>query len=206
MSDPLLRVATPDDGAELARIYAPIVRDTAISFELQPPDADELAARVRAASPRWPWLLACEPDDPARVLGYAYAGVFRGRPAYRFSCEAAIYVDARARRRGLGRRLYGALLGALRRQGLRRVVAGIALPNDPSERLHEGLGFVHAGTTRRIGFKAGRWHDVAFWTLDLGPPDAPPDGEPRDFAAQVDEKEHLRWQADARRVADGGMP
>ena len=207
MNDPLLRAATADDGAELARIYAPVVALTAISFELEPPDATAMAERVRAAQPRWPWIVACDAHDPGALLGYASAGVFRARPAYRFACESAIYVDPNARRQGLGRRLYGALLGSLRRQGLHRVVAGISLPNPASVALHEGLGFTPAGVVERVGFKFDRWHDMGFWTLNLAPDLERPRDEPRSTGdVDADGGEAARREADGRRTLQTDGP
>lgn len=161
-----LRPAEARDAAEIAAIYAPIVRETAISFELSPPDADEIARRIREQTRTHPWIVG---EDARGVAGYAYASTFRARPAYRFAAEATVYVRADVRRMGVGRVLYVELLRRLAAQGFRTAVAGIALPNAPSVALHESLGFVAVGVFRNIGFKFDRWHDLGFWEKPLLP-------------------------------------
>lgn len=170
-----LRSALRADAAAMLAIYAPVVERTAISFELAPPGEAELAARVEAVQRSLPWLVCAEGEG---VLGYAYAGPFRARPAYRWTVESTVYVHAGQRRRGVARALMTALLGLLELQGLRTVVAGIALPNEASAALHEALGFTHAGTFRSVGHKLGRWWDVGFWQRGLGELADTPD-EPR---------------------------
>ncbi|MFL5824692.1 MAG: arsinothricin resistance N-acetyltransferase ArsN1 family B [Solirubrobacteraceae bacterium] len=168
------------DAAACAEIYAPFVRDTPISFEEQPPDAAELAHRITEVSGSYPWLVA---EDEGQVVGYAYAGPHRQRAAYRWAADVAVYVAPDQRRRGVGRALYEALLALLARQGIRVACAGITLPNEASVRLHEALGFQPVGVYRRIGWKAGAWHDVGWWQLELLAPDsgrAPDSGPPAD--------------------------
>lgn len=170
-----LRLATPADGAAVAAIYAPVVRDTAVSFELDPPDADEMARRIAETLPQRPWLV-CE--DGGRVVGYAYAGAHRARAAYGWSVEPSVYVDAAARGRGVGRALYTALFGVLRAQGFANAYAGVALPNGPSLALHRAMGFETVGVFRRVGFKHGLWHDVWWGALDLVPDRSAEPAEP----------------------------
>jgi L-amino acid N-acyltransferase YncA len=172
----MIRLATEDDAAAVAEIYAPVVRDTAISFEIVPPDADAFRTKIREFLRLAPWLV-CE--ETGRVTGYAYASTFRPRPAYRFTVETTVYVHAGARGRGVGRALYDDLLPRLVRQGFRTAVAGITLPNAPSVALHEAAGFAPIGVFRKVGFKFGRWHDVGFWQRDLAPHvDDPPEPLP----------------------------
>jgi L-amino acid N-acyltransferase YncA len=167
----IVRLATPADGATLAAIYAPYVRGTVISFELRPPDADELAARIARTIERTPWLVV-EVDGVAR--GYAYAGRFRDRPAYDWSAESGVYVDDASRGLGLGRTLMASLIAVLRLQGFRLLVAGVTPPNPASVALHLALGFRRVGTFQGVGHKFGAWHGVEFFELDLAPR---PDGE-----------------------------
>ena len=168
-----LRLATPADGAAVAAIYAPVVRDTAISFEADPPSASEMAGRIAATLPRFPYLIA---EDDGRVLGYAYAGPHRARAAYAWSVEASVYVAAEARGRGVGRRLYEALFAILRTQGVASVYAGATLPNDASVGLHRAMGFADVGVFPRVGYKHGAWHDVWWGILDLMPDRTAPPG------------------------------
>ena len=161
-----IRLATPADGAAVAAIYAPVVRDTAISFEVDPPDAREMAARIATTLPARPWLVA---EADGRVVGYAYAGAHRARAAYDWSVEPSVYLAEGARGRGLGRALYTALFAVLRAQGFASAYAGATLPNDASVGLHRAMGFETVGVYRRAGFKHGRWHDVWWGGLDLMP-------------------------------------
>ncbi len=166
-----IRAATEEDAEGVRAVYAPIVRDTAISFEWQEPDAAEMAQRIRATTREHPWLVV---EDDGAVIGYAYACPWRARAAYRWMAETAIYVAESARRRGVARAAYGELLARLRRGGWRAAIGGIALPNPASVALHEALGFRQVAHLPRVGFKFGRWHDLGFWRLDLEPDAAAP--------------------------------
>ncbi len=161
---PRLRLATPADGDAVAAVYAPYVRETAISFELAPPAGAEMAGRIARTLERTPWVVA-EVDGAVRA--YAYAGRFRDRPAYDWTAESAVYVDRGARGAGLGRAAMGALLRILRLQGFRLVVAGVTPPNPASLGLHRALGFEPVGEFGAIGWKAGAWHGVEFLALEL---------------------------------------
>lgn len=174
-----IRCAQSADAGQIAQIYAPIVRSTAISFETEPPSPSVMAQRIQTTLATHPWLVAI--CDHA-VAGYAYASRHRERAAYRWSVDVSVYVLDSMRGRGVGRSLYEALLPILRRQGFRSAFAGIALPNPASVRLHESLGFVMLGVYREVGFKHGRWHDVGWWRLALATGDEPPQ-EPIPFGA-----------------------
>ncbi len=163
-----VRHATERDGAACAAIYAPYVTDTAISFETAPPAADEMSRRIAAA---YAWLVL---QDAGRVVGYAYAGPFAPRPAYRWACEVSVYLELDRRRSGGGRALYDVLLPHLAGRGFRVAVAGMTLPNEASAGLHRALGFEPVGTYRRIGYKFGTWHDVAWTQRVLADGDEPP--------------------------------
>lgn len=165
-----IRTATPDDAAACLAIYAPYVRDTVISFEYEPPTADEFRARMRAVLPHKPWLVA---EVDGRTAGYAYATTFRARVAYQWTAEVAVYVDPARHRRGVGRGLYSALIDRLRALGYRTLVAGISLPNPQSVGFHEALGFRRTAHFPAVGYKFGAWQDTGFWALDLGPGCAP---------------------------------
>ena len=152
-----IRHADPErDAAACAAIYAPAVTNGYASFEDAPPDAEDFVTRIIAASATHAWLIA-EPSTsgPGPLVGYAYAAPFHSRAAYRWSAAVAVYVDPAAQGQGVGRELYRALLGLLERQGIRWALAGIALPNAASVRLHESFGFKRAGLYEKIGYKAG---------------------------------------------------
>ncbi len=162
MSDALvtIRAAGPGDAEAIAAIYAPLVEKTIISFEERPPSAAEMAERIRQVQRDHPYLVA---ERDGVVLGYAYAGPHRARPAYRHSVDVTAYVAESARGKGVGRQLYEALLTELARRGFHAAFAGIALPNPASVALHEAVGFRHLGTYREVGRKFDQWHDVGWW-------------------------------------------
>jgi L-amino acid N-acyltransferase YncA len=168
---PVVRDATADDAAACAAVYAPYVTDGATSFEEEPPSAGEMARRIAAAQQRHAWLVL---EDDGAVVGYAYAGPYKERAAYRWSCEVSVYLALGRGRAGGGRLLYEALFDRLVRRGYRTAVAGLTQPNEASEAFHRAMGFDVVGTWRRIGWKLGRWRDVTWvqrsLTVDDGPP------------------------------------
>ncbi len=160
-----IRAADPArDAGACAAIYAPSVAASPTSFELEPPDAAALARRIAAYSASHQFLVA---ERGGEVLGYAYACPHAERPAYRWSVETSVYVDAGHHGEGLGRALYTELFERLRGQGFHVAIAGITLPNPASVGLHESMGFEPVGVLRRIGWKLGAWHDVGWWQLQL---------------------------------------
>lgn len=171
-----IRDSRPDDAAAIAAIYAGHVRDGLASFEIEPPDAAEIARRRDAVlAAGWPYLVACEAQ---RIVGYAYASTYRPRPAYRFTVENSIYLDPAASGRGIGGRLLRALVEACTKRGARQMIAVIGdSANTASIGLHASAGFRFAGVLRAAGFKHGRWVDSVFMQRALGDGDA---SEPAD--------------------------
>lgn len=177
-----IRGATPQDAAAIAAIYAPHVLTGTASFEIEPPDAGVMAERMAAGAGLYPWLVATTgPNADDGVIGYAYAGKFRDRPAYRHVCETSIYLTDTSSGSGVGRLLYEALVDTLRAQGFVQAIGTITLPNDRSIRLHEAVGFRRQGVLREVGYKHGRWIDVGFWQCELNEARVPP-VEPRLFS------------------------
>jgi L-amino acid N-acyltransferase YncA len=170
-----VRDATAQDGAACAAIYAPYVTGTAITFELEPPEPAEMSERIEAALARHAWVVLVEGEH---VAGYAYAGPYKSRAAYRWSCEVSVYVEIGRRRTGAGRALYESLFERLERRGYCMAVAGMTLPNVASAGLHRAMGFEPVGTYRRIGWKDGAWHDVAWLQRPIGALSSQP-GEPK---------------------------
>ncbi len=166
-----IRLATANDFPAIAAITNHYIRTTAIHFAYDDVPADELRSLWYEHRDLYPWLVTAVGST---VAGYAKSGVFRARTAYRWITEAGIYLAPEHCGRGLGTPLYLRLLAVLRAQGFHSVIGGIALPNDPSVRLHERLGFQHCGTVQRAGRKFDRWHDVGFWQLALQPPEGEP--------------------------------
>jgi L-amino acid N-acyltransferase YncA len=167
-----IRLATERDAEEIAAIYAPNVTDTIISFELEPPTADEMRLRIEGTLERYPWLV-CE--RRGRVLGYTYAGAHGSRAAYQWSVDVSVYVHEEAHMTGVGRALYTSLFAALNLQGFYNAYAGATLPNPASVGLHESVGFRPVGVYRGVGYKLGAWHDVGWWHLPLRERIADPD-------------------------------
>lgn len=177
-----IRFVTPDDAPQIARIYAPFVEHSHVSFEEHAPGAGEMAERIRSHTQTHPWVVVSEDED---MIGYAYASQHRTRPAYRWSADTAIYLRADAQGRGIGKALYLELFRLLKLQRFHSVYAGIALPNDASIALHRSVGFMPVGIYREVGYKAGAWRDTSWWQLRLGDSDAPPEEplRPQDVVA-----------------------
>lgn len=167
----MIRVAVASDAGACHAIYAPVVESSAITFETSPPGDDAMAGRIRARLANHPWLVW---EEGGEVLAYAYAGRFRERAAYDWVAETSIYVHEKARRRGIARRLYGALLDTMRLQGINQAVGVITLPGDASVAMHEAMGFMPAGVWPKAGYKLDRWWDVGVWSLFLSEPANPP--------------------------------
>ena len=182
----VIRLACEADAAAMLAIYAPYVRDSAISFETEPPSEEEFRQRIRSAL-----------EAGGSVLGYAYAGRFHARRAYQWTVEVTAYVRPDQHRKGVGYGLYTSLLGCLALQGFRAAVGVIALPNPASVGLHERMGFAPAGVLRAVGYKHGRWHDVGWWQRALGK-HAPSPEPPRP-------SETLRESPEWRRALEAGV-
>jgi phosphinothricin acetyltransferase len=163
----IIRDSRDDDVAAIARVYGHWVKHGLGSFELEPPDETEIARRRETLlTAGYPYLVA---ESDGAAIGYAYAGPYRPRPAYRFSCENSIYVAPDFARNGAGRVLLAALIARCEEQGFRQMIAVIGdSGNASSIGLHAALGFAHAGLLPAIGWKHDRWVDTVFMTRSLG--------------------------------------
>jgi L-amino acid N-acyltransferase YncA len=168
MSAYTIRPARLDDVPALRDIYEEAVLHGTATYELVPPDAAEMAARFEAiTSVGYPYVLA--EDHHGAVLGYAYAGAFRHRPAYRWSVEDSIYLLPEARGRGIGRELLTRLIELCSEGGFRQMIAVIGgADNEASIRVHRSAGFRMIGTFEGSGFKFGRWIDTVLMQMHLG--------------------------------------
>ncbi len=155
-----IRPARPHDLAAVAAIYNVEVEGGVGTFDTEPKAPEHFAHRLEPGAPGDVFLVA---DDAGTVVGFAYSGPFRPRPAYAGTRETSIYLASAARGRGVGRALYAALLGRLDEAGVHTAMAVVALPNDASEALHRSLGFERVGVLREVGHKFGRWVDTAWW-------------------------------------------
>ncbi len=167
-----IRVAVPEDAEALLRIYAPYVEKTAITFEYDVPTAREFAGRIEKTLKRYPYLVA---EEDGEILGYACAHAFHERAAYDWAVETTVYVAENAKRRGLGKRLYGALEQALAVQNILNLNACIAYPagEDPyltrdSVEFHQRLGYRVVGRFSQCGYKFDRWYDMVWMEKHIG--------------------------------------
>ncbi|ORB71899.1 GNAT family N-acetyltransferase [Mycobacterium scrofulaceum] len=169
-----VRPASTEDAAACLAIYRPYVEDTTVSWEIDAPSVEEMAARIAAARESHEWLVL---ERDGRVAGFAYAHALRRLPSFQWSVETGIYVGPDHHRTGGGRQLYTRLLSRLTERGYRTAFAGITQPNAASDGFHRSFGFHDAGLYRRVEWKHGRWHDVAWMQLELAgaaDPDEPP--------------------------------
>jgi phosphinothricin acetyltransferase len=176
---PTIRPGTEADVASVQAIYAYHVLHGLASFEIEPPDVDEMRRRRQAVVERgFPYLVAELGGEPGsepqgEIVGYAYAGPYRTRPGYRFTCENSIYIRHGWEGRGIGKALLPPLIAGCEAMGLRQMIANIGdSENHASINLHKSLGFEMAGNLRSVGFKFGRWIDTVLMRRALGPGDA----------------------------------
>ncbi len=161
----IIRLATKSDVPAILEIYAPYVRNTAVSFEFDVPEIEEYNQRFLKFSKRFPWFV-CEIDG--QLAGYAYAHQYAERQAYSWSAECSIYIDSQYHGRKIGRALYACLIKALEMQGFKSAVGIVTLPNEKSERLHAAFGFERVAALKNIGYKLGEWRDVAYFSKKIG--------------------------------------
>lgn len=167
MSRPLIRPAVAGDLESIAEIYADAVRNGTASYELEAPPLSEMMARFKAlTADGFPYVVA---ERAGALAGYAYAGPFRPRPAYRFIVENSVYVAPAQKGGGIGRALMECLIAEATRLGFRQMIAVIGDGHlaSPSVRLHEKMGFRHSGRLEGSGYKHGRWLDTVFMQLEM---------------------------------------
>ncbi len=155
-----LRTAVADDLAAMTAVYNEAVTHSLATFDVEPRPEDHYAAAVASRRPG-DHVVVAEVDG--RVVGMAYSGTYRPRPAYDGTREVSIYLDAGVRGAGLGRGLYEELLARVDADGIHTCLAVVALPNPASEALHRAVGFEPVGVLREVGLKFGRWVDTAWW-------------------------------------------
>ncbi len=155
----VLRAAVPEDAPALLAIYAWYVENTTVTFEYEAPSAEEFAGRIERTLRRYPYLVA---ERDGEILGYAYAGPFRERIAYMWSCEVSVYVRRDCHRLGIGRALYTELERILRMQNVASMQACISHPNRESVKFHASLDFERVARFSKCAWKMGRWVDVVW--------------------------------------------
>lgn len=161
----MIRPATSTDAEVIAAIYNHYVHHTIVTFEEDAVTVADMTQRItETIAAELPWLVW---EENGVVLGYAHASKWKSRCAYRYAVESTVYLDQTATGRGLGTRLYTALLAALRAKKIHGIIGGIALPNAASVALHEKLGFQKIGQFKEVGWKFEKWIDVGYWELLL---------------------------------------
>ena len=166
-----IRVVTEDDAEAIVAIYAPIVRDTAISFENEVPTVEEMRRRIRDTLVTYPWFVAKQDGE---LLGYGYAGPLRSRAAYRWSAEVSMYIRPDVQEKGVGTAIGVKMTEALYRMGIVTLFGGTTLPNPAGDGIYRASGFERVGVWRKAGFKLGRWHDVGWYQRSIREVDGDP--------------------------------
>ena len=159
----MIRFARPDDCAAMLAVYAPYI-ETTISFEQEVPSQAEFASRIEDVQREYPWIVW---EEKGVILGYAYAHKFAVRVSYRPSVELSVYLSPNARGKGIGRKLYEALMEILRLQNVKSVYGIVTTPNPRSEAMHLALGFARVSTLHNVGYKQG-WRDVSWFCKQIG--------------------------------------
>ncbi len=161
----MIRHAEPSDAEAIANIYNHYVLHTIITFEEIAVTVEDMAKRVRdSQAATMPWLVA---EENGKVVGYAYASIWKTRPAYRHTLESTVYLDPQQVAKGIGTQLYEALFAILREKSIHVVIGVIALPNQASIDLHAKFGMHKAAHFSQVGFKFNRWLDVGYWQVIL---------------------------------------
>ena len=172
MSDYEIRSVTMEDAQQLLAIYSYYVKNTAITFEYEPPTLEEFKSRISNTLQKYPYLCILQEGT---ILGYAYAGPFRTRAAYQWTAEMTIYLAPNAQKRGLGRKIYEDLERQLKEMGILNLYACIGYPRTEDEYLssnsaqfHEHMGYIKVGEFHNCGYKYGHWYDMIYMEKIIG--------------------------------------
>jgi len=168
----IIRKATTEDAEAILSIYAPYVEKTAITFEYDVPSVEEFRGRIANTLEKYPYLVA---EEDGKIIGYAYAGVFKARAAYQHCVETSIYVALDSQRKGTGKALYAELESQLKAQGIRNLNACISWVDEPNEYLthqspefHAHLGYERCAHFHKCGYKFGQWFDMIWMEKLIG--------------------------------------
>ncbi len=156
----MIRDANPKDALRIAEIYNYYIANTTVTFEEDPVSADIMVGRITEVQDKYPWLVY---EQDGKVIGYAYAGTWKSRCAYRYSVETSVYLENGLSRNGIGSALYSELLVRLKTLDLHGIIGGMALPNDECVALHKKFGFEQVAHFKEVGFKFNKWIDVAYF-------------------------------------------
>lgn len=168
-----IKVASPENAAELLEIYKFYVENTAISFEIETPTLQEFRARIEKTLKKYPYLIAVSPED--EILGYSYAGELKSRAAYDWSIETSIYVKKEYRKMGIGGILLKNLEFLLKKQNILNCYACIAYTEREDEfltkasvKFHEKMNYRMVGVFKDCGYKFDRWYSMVWMEKHLG--------------------------------------
>lgn len=157
-----IRKVKISDAEQIAEIYNHYVLSSHATFEIEAVSIAEMENRISEISAKYPYLVLIEED---KILGYAYASLYKTRAAYQNSVEISVYVRNGIHQKGIGTKLYTKLFEELANSKIHAIIAGISLPNEASVRLHENFGMKKVAHFEEVGFKLGRWIDVAYWEV-----------------------------------------
>lgn len=155
----IIRAVAIADAKAVLNIYQPYIETTAITFETSVPSLADFTGRIKSNTEKYPWLVA---EAEGAIIGYAYASKHRDREAYQWCVESSVYVLEAYHNKGIAKELYSKLFGILQQHGYVNVYAGVTLPNPKSYSFHTKMGFEPIGVYKNIGYKLGKWHDVAW--------------------------------------------
>jgi len=158
----IIRKVEIKDARQIAEIYNFYIENTHHSFEIEPVGIEEMKRRIVETNENYPYLIA---EETREILAYAYASCYKPRSAYKNSVEVSVYVKNNLKQKGIGTKLYERLFEELSKMEVHAIIAGIALPNEASIKLHEKFGMEKVAHFREVGFKLGRWIDVGYWEL-----------------------------------------
>jgi L-amino acid N-acyltransferase YncA len=156
----MIRLATSEDAQQVTEIYNHYVIQTTVTFEEEEVTADDMRGRMEDVLQKYPWLVFAQDK---KILGYAYAGPWKSRCAYRHSAEISVYLREGYSGKGLGTDLFRKLLDRLSHLNLHGIIGGVALPNDGCVALHKKFGFEKVAHFKEVGHKFNQWIDVAYY-------------------------------------------
>lgn len=160
----MIRPVSLEDAEELVNIYNYYVNHSIVTLDLIPFSKFDFEEKITSISDKFPFIVFEEANE---ILGYAYANIFRTKPAYQNTVELTVYIKQTALGKQIGKKLYSELLQQLRAKKFHIAIGGLTLPNEASVKLHEYFGFEKVAHFKEVGYKFDKWHDVGFWQLTL---------------------------------------
>ena len=160
----MIRQVSIEDADKIAEIYNYFIESTIATFEEQLIDVEEMKKKILGVIQKFPWIVY---ENNGQIMGYAYAGIWKNRSAYKHSVEITVYLNQKITSNGIGSKLYYELIKQLKELGVHVVIGGISLPNEISVALHEKFGFKKVAHFKEVGYKFNKWVDVGYWQLTI---------------------------------------